>query len=53
MRGRDPATGRQVTAVDRTVRGKYTVSRADVADTMLRALTAPGTIRHALGVAGP
>jgi putative NADH-flavin reductase len=46
-----PHTGRYRTAVDRNVRGGFTVSRADVADLMLRLLGEPEMIGHTVGVA--
>lgn len=47
-----PATDRYRTAVGRNVRGGRSVSRADVAQLMLRVLAEPETIRRAVGIAG-
>jgi putative NADH-flavin reductase len=46
-----PHTGRYRTTLDRNVRGGFTISRADVADLMLRVLGEPDTIGHTIGVA--
>jgi putative NADH-flavin reductase len=46
-----PLTGHYRTAVDRNIRGGVTISRADVADLMLRVLDQPDTIGHTVGVA--
>ena len=46
-----PLTGHYRTALDRNIRGGYSVSRADVAHQMLHSLEQPGTIRHAVGFA--
>jgi putative NADH-flavin reductase len=46
-----PHTGRYRTAVDRNVRGGFTISRADVADLMLRVVGERDTIGHTIGVA--
>jgi len=46
-----PLTGRYRTALDRNIRGGFSISRADVAHQMLRSLEQPETIRHAVGVA--
>ncbi|MDQ2844943.1 MAG: NAD(P)H-binding protein [Actinomycetota bacterium] len=44
-------TGRYRTAIGRNVRGGVSVSRADLADAMLRAAAQPETIRASVGVA--
>ena len=44
-------TGTYRTAVDRNVRGGHSVSRADVAQLMLRVLDEPETIHHIIGIA--
>ena len=44
-------TGAYRTAVDRNVRGGFSVSRADVAHLMLRVLDEPETIHHVIGIA--
>jgi putative NADH-flavin reductase len=46
-----PSTGTYRTAVDRNVRGGFSVSRADVARVMLRVLDEPETIHHIIGIA--
>jgi putative NADH-flavin reductase len=46
-----PLTDAYRTAVDRNVRGGFSVSRADVARLMLRVLDEPETIRHVIGIA--
>jgi putative NADH-flavin reductase len=46
-----PATGRYRTAVGRNVRHGMSISRADVADCMLRVTGQPDTFRQAIGVA--
>jgi uncharacterized protein YbjT (DUF2867 family) len=46
-----PRTGAYRTAYGRNLRRGLTVSRADVAHLMLAALTRPGTIRQAIGIA--
>jgi putative NADH-flavin reductase len=46
-----PLTGAYRTAYGRNLRGGVFVSRADVADLMLRVLEQPGTIGQAIGVA--
>jgi putative NADH-flavin reductase len=46
-----PLTRAYRTAYDQNLRGGWSVSRADVADQMLRALDEPETIKHAIGVA--
>jgi putative NADH-flavin reductase len=46
-----PRTGRYRTAYDRNIRGGLTVSRADVADLMLRLVTEAASIGHTVGVA--
>lgn len=46
-----PASGNYRTAVDRNVRGGTKVTRADVAQLMLSALTDPATIGHSVAVA--
>ena len=46
-----PLTGHYRTALDRNIRGGFSISRADVAHQMLRSLDQPETIHHAVGVA--
>jgi putative NADH-flavin reductase len=46
-----PLIGTYRTAVDRNLRGGFSVSRADVAQLMLRVLDQPETIHHAIGIA--
>ncbi len=46
-----PLTGTYRTAVDRNLRGGFSVSRADVAQLMLRVLEQPETIHHTIGIA--
>ena len=46
-----PPTGTYRTAVDRNVRGGFSVSRADVAQLMLRVLDEPETIHHVISIA--
>lgn len=46
-----PPTGTYRTAYGRNVRGGLTVSRADAADCMLRALDQPETVKQTVGVA--
>jgi uncharacterized protein YbjT (DUF2867 family) len=46
-----PLTGRYRTAIDRNIRGGFSISRADVAHHMLACLTLPETIGHTIGVA--
>lgn len=46
-----PLTGHYRTALDRNIRGGFSISRADVAHQMLRCLGEPETIHHAVGVA--
>jgi putative NADH-flavin reductase len=46
-----PLTGTYRTALDRNLRGGFTVSRADVAQLMLRVLAQPETIHHSIGIA--
>jgi putative NADH-flavin reductase len=46
-----PLTGHYRTALDRNVRGGFSISRADVAHQMLACLTQPETIGHAVGAA--
>lgn len=46
-----PLSGTYRTAYGRNLRGGLTVSRADVADYMLRALNEPGSIRRTVGIA--
>ncbi|HEX5202389.1 MAG TPA: NAD(P)H-binding protein [Actinoplanes sp.] len=46
-----PLTGRYRTALDRNVRGGFSISRADVAHHMLACVTMPETIGHTVGVA--
>jgi putative NADH-flavin reductase len=50
LTGKKP-TGRYRTAIGQNPRGGLTVSRADVADLLLRVLDQPETIRRAVGVA--
>jgi putative NADH-flavin reductase len=45
-----PHTGRYRSAVEHTVRGGIRISRADVADAVLRALVAPSSARTAVAV---
>jgi uncharacterized protein YbjT (DUF2867 family) len=45
-------TGSYRTEVDRTVRGGFQVSRADLADCMLCCLTDPATVGRAISIAG-
>jgi putative NADH-flavin reductase len=45
-----PGTGRYDTVLDRNVSG-FTISRADLATAILRALADPSTVRHSVGVA--
>jgi putative NADH-flavin reductase len=47
-----PLTGHYRTALDRNIRGGFSISRADVAHQMLRSLEQPETIHHAVGLAG-
>jgi putative NADH-flavin reductase len=47
-----PFTGRYRVAHGRNLRGGFSVSRADVADLMLRVLGEPGTVKEVLGIAG-
>lgn len=48
-----PETGATLEAVGEfTVRGKYTLTRADLAATVLRKLGDPGSIRQSIAVAG-
>jgi len=44
-------TGTYRTAQDTNLRRGLSISRADVADSMLRVLTQPDTIGHTIGVA--
>jgi putative NADH-flavin reductase len=46
-----PLRGTYRTAVDQNVRGGFSVSRADVAQLMLRVLDQPETIHHVVGIA--
>ena len=46
-----PLTGQYRTALERNIRGGFSISRADVAHHMLAMITQPETIRHAVGVA--
>jgi uncharacterized protein YbjT (DUF2867 family) len=46
-----PLTGRYRTALGRNVRHGMIVSRADVADCMLRSVTQPGTSGQTVGIA--
>jgi putative NADH-flavin reductase len=46
-----PLTGRYRTAYGRNLRGGWSVSRADVAQLVLRVLDQPGTIKQAIGIA--
>jgi putative NADH-flavin reductase len=46
-----PLTRHYRTAIDRNVRGGFSVSRADVADQMLACLSRPETIGHTVGLA--
>jgi len=46
-----PLTRHYRTAIDRNIRGGFSVSRADVADQMLACLTRPETIGHTIGIA--
>ncbi|MCU7730465.1 NAD(P)H-binding protein [Actinoplanes sp. KI2] len=46
-----PLTRRYRTAIDRNVRGGFSVSRADVADQMLACVTRAETIGHTVGIA--
>ncbi|WP_433293381.1 NAD(P)-dependent oxidoreductase [Actinoplanes sp. CA-030573] len=46
-----PLTGRYRTAIDRNVRGGFSISRADVAHHMLACLSRPETIGHTVGIA--
>ncbi|MEU6267728.1 NAD(P)-dependent oxidoreductase [Saccharopolyspora shandongensis] len=46
-----PRTGRYRTAVDRNVRGAKRISRANVADCLLRELADPGSVGKAIAVA--
>jgi putative NADH-flavin reductase len=45
-------TGRYRIEVDRNVRGGFQVSRADLADCMLRCLTDPASVGRAISIAG-
>jgi uncharacterized protein YbjT (DUF2867 family) len=45
-----PLTGRYRTAIDRNVRGGFSISRADVAHHMLACLDLPETVGHVVGV---
>ena len=45
-----PLTGRYRTAIDRNIRGGFSISRADVAHHMLACLDQPETIGHTVGV---
>jgi putative NADH-flavin reductase len=46
-----PVTGRYRTAIGRNLRGGFSVSRADVAHHMLRALDQPETVEQTVGIA--
>jgi putative NADH-flavin reductase len=46
-----PLTRRYRTAIDRNIRGGFSVSRADVADQMLACVTRSETIGHTVGIA--
>lgn len=46
-----PLTGEYRTALDRNIRGGWSVSRADVAHLMLRVLDQPETVGHVVGAA--
>jgi putative NADH-flavin reductase len=46
-----PLTGDYRTAIDQNVRGGWSISRADVADLMLRVLDQPETVGHVVGAA--
>ena len=46
-----PATGRYRTALNLSVRGGYTIGRADLAGAILTLLDDPSTIRAAVGIA--
>jgi putative NADH-flavin reductase len=46
-----PLTRHYRTAIDRNIRGGFSVSRADVADQMLACAARPETIGHAVGIA--
>jgi putative NADH-flavin reductase len=45
-----PPTGRYRTALNRSVRGGYTISRADLAAAILKLLDDPTSIRAAIGI---
>lgn len=45
-----PATGRYRTAIDRSVRRGYTISRADLAGAIIALLDDPATIHAAVGI---
>jgi putative NADH-flavin reductase len=45
-----PPTGRYRTALNRNVRGGYTISRADLAAAILKLLDDPASIRAAIGI---
>src|SRR5919108_5472270 len=45
-----PPTGRYRTARNRSVRGGYTISRADLADAIIKLLDDPTSIRAAIGI---
>jgi hypothetical protein len=45
-----PHTGKYRTAIDRTVRRGYTISRADVADLLLRSVEDPATVKAAVAI---
>ena len=46
-----PLTRHYRTAIDRNIRGGFSISRADVADQMLACVTQPETIGHTIGMA--
>jgi putative NADH-flavin reductase len=46
-----PVTGTYRTAYDRNLRGGATISRANVANLMLRVIAQPETFRHTMGIA--
>jgi uncharacterized protein YbjT (DUF2867 family) len=46
-----PLTGQYRTALDRNIRGGFSISRADVAHHMLAMLGQPATIHRVVGVA--
>ena len=46
-----PLSGSYRTAIDQNIRGGWSISRADVADLMLRVLDRPETVGHVVGAA--